>query len=216
MYKFLQYCKYCKKYIINHILNAKNSYFKVKITLCEFNADDERIFRARVGKQRVKISRMPRAKFMRHGYSCPQPYESFPFLCASRMTKFAIEKCVSKHRTRELGRVLLKGILHTTPRTHPPPCWIRFSSDAAGPRIRQDPFPSRETLGPKYWSVRKICASSNMSRLLPTREETRSKQLNTLCRFEPAGSCMLQTFRVYVTCYTGRNLFFLSEMAKRV
>lgn len=147
MYKFLKYCKYCKKYIINHILNAKNSYFKVKITLCEFNADDERIFRARVGKQRVKISRMPRAKFMRHGYSCPQPYESFPFLCASRMTKFAIEKCVSKHRTRELGRVLLKGILHTTPRTHPPPYWICFSSDAAGPRIRQDPFPSRETLG---------------------------------------------------------------------
>lgn len=155
----------------------------MKITFCEFNADDERRFELGpfgiVQQQRVRISRMPRAKFMRHGYSCPQAYESFPFLWrASRMTKFAIEKYVSKHRTRELGRVLLKETFSHNPEDAPTPN-VRFAFQAS----RQVLASGRIVLlcarlrdeTQNLWSVRKICASSNMSRLLLACEETRSK-----------------------------------------
>lgn len=163
---------------------------------------------------------MPRAKFMRHGYSCPQAYESFPFLWrASRMTKFAIEKYVSKHRTRELGRVLLKETFSHNPEDAPTPMLDSLfkrrgrSSHPAGSFSFARDFGTR----PK---ISHLCGRSVQVRTCLAccwhMKKLGQNALNTLCRFEPAGRILLQTFRVYVTRDTKRNLFFLSEMAKRV
>jgi len=56
---------------------------------------------------------------MRHGHGRPRQlyeYEAFPFLWRIQdAMKFAIERYVSGHRARELGRVLFNAPFHPTP-----------------------------------------------------------------------------------------------------
>lgn len=132
------------------------------------------------------------------------------------MTKFAIEKYVSKHRTRELGRVLLKGTFSHNPQrmyTHP---HVRFAFQASRQVLASGRI---ALLCARLWDETQIqiCAEDlykfeHVSSAAGTwRNSVKARWILCAGSNLQAGFCLLQTFPVYITYYTKKRSFLIQR-----